>query len=95
MSILSPDAFPLLLGVLNVTPDSFSHKMVRQMARDTAASTLTPEAVAEKIYQVITRKKKPLRVPMDRARGVTLVKRLAPQSIIDELIGGFIRSARG
>ena len=24
MSILSPDAFPLLLGVLNVTPDSFS-----------------------------------------------------------------------
>jgi short-subunit dehydrogenase len=74
-------------------PDSFSHNVAAQMAADTAASTLTPEMVAEKIYEVITSKHKPLRVPMDRAKVVTLVKRLAPQSIINRLIGGLMKSA--
>jgi short-subunit dehydrogenase len=77
--------------VENVTPESLSHAMVARMARDTAASKLTPEAVAAKILQVVTRDKKPLRVPMDRARVVTLLKRLAPQSVIDRLIGGLLR----
>jgi short-subunit dehydrogenase len=77
--------------VANVAPDSFSHRMVDRMARDTAASKLTPEIVSDRIYSVITREKKPLRVPMDRARAVTLIKRLAPQSVIDRMIGGLIR----
>jgi short-subunit dehydrogenase len=79
--------------VKNVTSDSFSHRMVDRMAKDTVASKLTPEIVAEKIYSVITREKKPLRVPMDRARVVTLIKRLAPQSLIDRMIGGLMGDA--
>ncbi len=77
----------------HVTPDSFSHRMVKRMAKDTAASKLTPEMVADKVYSVITSGKKPLRVPMDRARVLTLVKRLAPQAVIDKLIGGLLRGA--
>ena len=72
--------------VANVGPGSRSHKMVERMASDSAASSLTPEAVAERIYSVITSKKKPLRVPMDRARPMTLLKRLAPQALVDKVI---------
>ncbi len=74
-------------------PDSFSHNVAAQMAADTEASKLTPEMVAEKIYKVITSKKKPLRVPMDRAKALNLIKRLVPQSIINRLIGGLMKSA--
>lgn len=73
-----------------VGPDSRSHKMVERMTLDTAASRLTPQAVAEKVYAVITSKKKPLRVPMDRARPMGLLKRLAPQSVIDRMIAGLL-----
>ncbi len=76
--------------VANVGPDSRSHRMVERMARDSAASKLTPETVAEKVHSVITSKKKPLRVPMDRARPMTLIKRLAPQALIDRMIGGLL-----
>jgi short-subunit dehydrogenase len=75
--------------------DSASHRMVERMARDTAASRLSPERVADKIHEVITRKRKPLRVPMDRARAITLVKRLAPQFVLDRLIAGLIGAPRG
>jgi len=75
----------------HVGENSSSHKMVARMAADTEASGLTPEAVAEKIYQVITRRRKPLRVPMDRARALSVVKRLAPQAVIDRLIAGLLR----
>lgn len=76
--------------VAGVTPDSPSHRMVERMARDTAASGLTPQQVADKICSVITREKKPLRVPMDKARAVSVLKRLAPQSVIDRLVGGLL-----
>jgi short-subunit dehydrogenase len=76
--------------VSGVTPDSKSHKMVARMEKDTLASGLTPEAVAEKVCAVIQSKKRPLRVPMDRAKALTLVKRLAPQAVIDRLIGGLL-----
>ncbi len=76
--------------VAGAGPDSRSHRMLDKMASDTAESGLTPEAVAEKIHQVIMRKKKPLRVPMDRARAITLVKRIAPQAVIDRLVDGLI-----
>ena len=76
--------------VKGVTPDSNSHKMLARMTADTEASGLTPEAVAKKIHQVITSEVKPLRVPMDRARILTWVKGLAPQSVIDRLVRGLI-----
>jgi len=79
-----------LTTVKGVTPDSRSHAMVARMAKDTAASPLSPEAVAEKIYAVITSDRKPLRVPMDKAKAVTLLKRVAPQSLIDRLVGGLL-----
>ena len=47
--------------------------------------------MAEKIHEVITSESKPLRVPMDRARAVTLLRRLAPQSVVDRLIAGLLR----
>ena len=71
----------------NVGEGSPSLRMVDRMARDTAASGLTPEAVARKVLEVIRLRKRPLRVPLDRARPLTLVKRLAPQAVIDRLIG--------
>jgi hypothetical protein len=60
------------------------------MAKDTAASKLTPEMVAQKILEIIESDKKPLRVPMDKARMITLIKRFAPQSLIDKLVGGLV-----
>ena len=76
--------------VEGVTADSRSHAMAERMAKDTAASKLTPEAVAARIAEVIQMDRKPLRVPMDRARAITLVKRLAPQSLIDRLVRGLL-----
>ena len=81
--------------VEGVAPDSFSHKIVAQMAHDTAESGLTPEAVSERIHRVLTSDRSPLRVPMDRAKPLGLVKRLAPQFVIDRLIAGLLRSAAG
>ena len=46
--------------------------------------------VSQKIYQVIRADKKPLRVPMDKAKAITILKRLAPQSLIDKLVGGLV-----
>ncbi|MBW2240446.1 MAG: SDR family NAD(P)-dependent oxidoreductase [Deltaproteobacteria bacterium] len=93
MKMDRPAAGSHLRTVENVGAGSFSHKMVSQMARDTAASKLTPEIVADKIYAVLSSKKKPLRVPMDRARPLTLIKRLAPQSVIDRMIAGLMKGA--
>ena len=76
--------------VEGVGPDSRSHAMLSRMTADTAASKLQPEAVAARIHQLITSDAKPLRVPMDRARLLGVVKRLAPQSVIDKLIGGLL-----
>ncbi len=88
MAMERPATGAHLSTVEGVAADSPSHKMVERMARDTAASNLTPEAVAQKIHQVITADKKPLRVPMDRARVLALLKGVAPQSVIDRLISG-------
>jgi hypothetical protein len=82
-----------LRTVANVEPGSFSHKMVERMAKDTAASKLTPQMVADKVYSVMTSERRPLRVPMDRARAITLIKRLAPQAVIDKMIAGLMRGA--
>ena len=74
-----------------VGPDSKSHAMLERMTKDTLASNLTPEMVSKKILQVITARKKPLRVPMDKAIALGVVKRLAPQVVIDRLISGLLR----
>ncbi len=79
-----------LATAAGVGPDSRSRRLVERMGLDTAASKLTPEAVAEKVHAVITAKKKPLRVPLDRARPLGLVRRLAPQAVIDRLIDGLL-----
>jgi short-subunit dehydrogenase len=76
-----------------VAEGSISHRMVKRMARDTAASKLTPEIVSEKIYSVLTSEKKPLKVPMDKAKALTLLKRFAPQSVIHKMVNGLVRSA--
>jgi hypothetical protein len=44
--------------------------------------------VADRIRQVLTSQPKPLSVPMDRARAITLLERLAPQAVIDRLMQG-------
>jgi short-subunit dehydrogenase len=76
--------------VAGVGADSRSHSMLDRMTKDTAASKLTPEAVAARVHEVITSDKKPLRVPMDRAKVLGVVKRLAPQFVIDRLIAGLL-----
>jgi short-subunit dehydrogenase len=79
-----------LRTVAGIAEGSLSHRMVKKMARDTANSPLTPEMVSEKIYQVIKADKKPLRVPMDRAKVITLIKRIAPQSLINKMVNGLV-----
>lgn len=77
--------------VANAPADSPTHRMVKMMARDTAASKLTPEIVARRVLKVIQMPKKPLRVPMDRAKPITFIKRIAPQAVMDRMIGGMVR----
>ncbi len=79
-----------LHAVKNVKADSPSMRMLDRMARDTLASKLKPETVARRIYSLIRSSKRPLRVPMDRARPLSIVKRLAPQSVIDRLVAGLL-----
>ena len=69
-----------------VTADSPSHKMVAVMAKDTADSKLTPQLVAAKICSVLAASNKPLRVPMDRARVIGLLKRIVPTRVIHKLV---------
>lgn len=76
-----------------VGDDSFSHRMVAKMAADTAASGLTPEQVADRVLAVTRMARPPLRVPMDRAVALSFVRRLAPQRVIDGLIGGLVKEA--
>ena len=65
--------------------------MVKKMHADTEASGLRPETVAKRILEVIRSDKRPLRVPMDRARPLSLIKRIAPQGVIDRMIDGLLR----
>ncbi|MGB5810431.1 MAG: SDR family oxidoreductase [Polyangiales bacterium] len=74
-----------------VRSGSTSQKVLARMAKDTAASGLSPQAVSDRIYEVITSRKKPLRVPMDRAKTLTAVRKLAPQFVIDKLIADFVK----
>ena len=76
-----------------VPSDSFSHQVVKLMARDTQRSKLTPEKVAQKIHAVIGARKRPLRVPMDRAAVLGFGKRFAPQGMVDRLIAGLMNDA--
>ena len=43
-----------------------------------------------RVLEVLRAKQKPLRVPMDRAKVLGVVKRFAPQGVIDKLIDGLI-----
>lgn len=76
-----------------VGANSKSQQMIRMMAKDTVESRLTPEVVAEKIHQVIISKKKKLRYPMGRARAFSVIKRIAPQNVINKLIAKAVASA--
>lgn len=91
MAMDRPAAGSHLHTVANVQPGSRSLKMVERMAADTAASKLTPEKVARRVLAVIRSSRRPLRVPMARARPLSLVKRLAPQAVIDRLVDGLLR----
>lgn len=75
----------------NVSDDSISHRLLEKMTADTAASKLTPEMVAEKIYTTMKQSNPPLRVPMDKAKVLGVVKRLAPQSLMDKLVSGLLK----
>lgn len=79
--------------VKNVAAGSPSLRMVERMARDTAASKLTPETVARRVLAVIRSSKRPLRVPLDKAKPLSLLKRVAPQSVIDRLVAGLLPDA--
>jgi hypothetical protein len=66
--------------------------MVRRMGKDTRESKLTPQMVAEKIAEVALADKRKLRYPMDRAKVVGTIRRFAPQSVIDKMVGGIVQS---
>ena len=91
MAIDRPATGAHLHTAARVAPGSPSLRMVDRMAADTAASRLTPEMVARRVISVIRSSRRPLRVPMDRAKPLSIVKRLAPQPVIDRLIAGLLR----
>ena len=93
MAMDRPPTGSHLHTVKNVKPDSLSLRMLERMARDTEASKLTPEAVARRIHAVIQSSKRPLRIPMDKARPLSILKRLAPQFVIDRLVAGLLSDA--
>lgn len=74
-------------------PASFTRSVARLMAKDTRASKLTPEDVSLAIHKVIISKNRKLRYPMDRAKVVGKIKRIAPQGLINKLIGGMLQDA--
>ncbi len=92
MHLDRPDTGDHLHVVPGAAPDSPSHRMLTRMARDTEVSKLTPETVSAKIAEVLQSpsSKRPLRVPMDRAKALGVVKRFAPQALLDRLIAGLI-----
>lgn len=73
---------------------STTQAIVRMMAKDTRASKLTPEKVSLAIYDVMRAKNRKLRYPLDRARVLGKVKRIAPQSLISKMIDGLVRDAQ-
>jgi short-subunit dehydrogenase len=73
---------------------STTQAIVRMMAKDTRESKLTPEKVSLAIYDVIKSKDRKLRYPLDRARVLGKVKRIAPQSLISKMIDGLVRDAQ-
>lgn len=73
---------------------STTQAIVRMMAKDTRESKLTPEKVSLAIYDVIKSKKRKLKYPLDRARVLGKVKRIAPQSLINKMIDGLVRDAQ-
>jgi len=75
------------------TEASTTQSVVRLMANDTRTSKLTPEIVSSAIYDVIAAKKRKLRYPMDRAKVVAKIKRIAPQWLINTLVAGMVRDA--
>lgn len=78
----------------NATETSTTQAIVRMMAKDTRESKLTPEKVSLAIYDVIKSKKRKLKYPLDRARVLGKVKRIAPQSLINKMIDGLVRDAQ-
>ncbi len=73
---------------------SVTQAIVRMMAKDTRESKLTPEKVSLAIHDVIKSKNRKLRYPLDRARVLGKVKRIAPQSLINKMIDGLVRDAQ-
>lgn len=65
---------------------SKSHAMVKMMAIDTAESKLTPEKVAKKIHKVLISTKRPLRVRMNKAVTLSILKSFAPQGMMDAIL---------
>lgn len=91
MNMDRPDTGGHLQVVSGAAESSPSFNMLKKMSADTAASKLTPQHVADKIHQVIMQDKKPLRVPMDKARAISILKRIAPQSLINKIVGGLLK----
>lgn len=73
-----------------VRAGSLSHRVLDRMESDTADSSLKPETVAKKILAVIQRRRRPLRVPMDRAVVLGMAKRVLPQSFVNRLVDDFV-----
>lgn len=89
-----PDVGDHLKIAQAASSNSMTQSVARLMAKDTRASKLTPEKVSLAIHDVIMSKKRKLRCPMDRAKVVGKIKRVAPQAMINKLIGGMLNDAR-
>lgn len=70
-----------------VEQGSKSHLMVDMMASDTEKSKLSPEYVSQKIHEILIKKgKRPLRVRLGRSKSLSMLKRIAPQWLLDKML---------
>ncbi|MEM9620041.1 MAG: SDR family NAD(P)-dependent oxidoreductase [Pseudomonadota bacterium] len=76
-----------------MTAQSPAQAMAARMAADSRSSRFTPQQVAAAILKVIRSANRPFKVPLDKARGLGLVKRLVPQAALNKMIDGLLGGA--
>lgn len=87
-----PDVGVHLKVAAGVGESSLTHRMVRRMGKDTRESKLTPQMVAAHIADIVESDRRKLRYPMDRAKMIGKLRRFAPQSVIDNMVGGIVKT---
>ena len=73
-------------AVKNLTPGSLTIKAVEKVRSSNLTSKLTPEAVAEKVYEVVSSTSKPLRTRIGLTKIIHIMTRIVPRFVINKIV---------